>query len=156
MELTRWEPGKLMSDLLDDMWSPFGGRESPFGRQTMRPFEADVVELGDEIRVTAELPGVSREELEITLENNVLTISGEKKEQHEEGDRNGRYHLMERRWGRFSRSFALPRRVDQEKVQASFEDGILTVRVPKTEDSRRRRIEIGAGGGQKQLSESSH
>lgn len=128
-------PAGLMNELLDEVWSPF--------RQTMRPFEADVVELGDELRVTAELPGVSQEDLDVTLENNVLTISGEKKEGAEAAGENGRFHLMERRWGRFSRSFALPRQADAEAVHAAFENGILTVRVPKTEDARRRRIPIG-------------
>lgn len=145
MELTRWEPGGLMSHLLDDMWLPFGDR------QTVRPFEADVLELGDEIRVTAELPGVNPENLDVTLEGNVLTISGEKTNE-EEPEGGGRYHLMERRWGRFSRSFALPRSVDRDEVHATFEEGILTVRIPKTDDARRRRISIGTSG-QRQLSE---
>lgn len=145
MELTRYEPARLMNDLLDDLWSPF--------RQTMRPFEADVVELGDEIRVTAELPGVTQENLDVTLENNVLTISGEKREDTEATEKDGRYHLMERRWGRFSRAFALPRQVDQDAVHAEFENGILVVRIPKTEDARRRQIPIGHG--QKELTEGS-
>lgn len=156
-ELTRWEPGRLMSDVFEEMWAPFAGREFPFGRRHMvRPFEADVVELGDEVRVTAELPGVKREDLDITLENNVLTVSGEKKEEREEGEEGGRYHLMERRWGSFSRSFSLPGTVDPDRVEASFEDGTLTIRVPKTEEARRRRISIGGGEGRKQIPESRH
>lgn len=147
MELTRWEPGTLANRLLDEMWSPF-----PFtGRTTVRPFEADVLEVGDEIRVTAELPGVNHEKLDVTLESNVLTISGEKTHDAEP-EEDGRYHLMERRWGRFSRSFALPRSVEPDEVHATFEEGILTVRIPKTEEARRRRISIGTGG-QRQLSE---
>lgn len=148
MELTRWDPGSLMSDLLEEMGSPFGDR------QRTRPFEADVVELGDEILVTAELPGVNREDLDLTLENGVLTISGEKKEGKERAERDGRYHLTERRWGRFTRSFALPSSVDTDEVGATFRDGILTVRIPKAQDSRRRRISIGGGDSQKRLSES--
>lgn len=147
MELTRWEPGRLVGDLLDEVWA------SPFGmRQPVRLFEADIVELGDEIRVTAELPGVTGANLDLTLENNVLTISGEKKDERAAAEEDGRYHLMERRWGRFSRSFALPVSVNQDEVAATFKDGILTVRIPKAESSRRRRIQIGTGNGEKRLS----
>lgn len=145
MELTRYEPARLMNDLLDEFWSPF--------RQTMRPFEADVVELGDEIRVTAELPGIDPDDLDLTLDNNVLTISGQKREDTEAAENDGRYHLMERRWGQFSRAFALPREVDHDAIHAEFDNGILVVRIPKTENARRRRIPIERG--QKELTEGS-
>lgn len=85
--------------------------------------------------------------MELSLENNVLTISGEKHEEPEEGGDSETFHLSERRWGRFSRSFVLPREVDQERINASFEDGVLTVSIPKSEKARRRKIEIGAEGG---------
>lgn len=95
---------------------------------------------------------MNHEKLDVTLESNVLTISGEKTNDAEP-EEDGRYHLMERRWDRFSRSFALPRSVEPDEVHATFEEGILTVRIPKTEEARRRRISIGTGG-QRQLSES--
>ena len=90
MELTRWDPSTLMNGLLEDVWSPLALRQST------RPFEADVVELGEEIRVTAELPGVKRDDLDLTLENNVLTISGEKKDRRANDNEGTRHHLMER------------------------------------------------------------
>jgi HSP20 family protein len=71
----------------------------------------------------------------------VLTISGEKTEKREQGA-GETYHLSERRWGRFSRSFVLPREVDQERIEASFENGVLTVTIPKSEKARRRKIAI--------------
>jgi HSP20 family protein len=114
-------------------------------------FEADVVELDDEIQVIAELPGVRLDDLDLTLEANVLTISGEKQDLRGETERQGRYHLFERRWGRFNRSFVLPREVDHEHVSASFESGVLTVRIPKAERSRPRRIQIQSGDGEKRL-----
>jgi HSP20 family protein len=82
--------------------------------------------------------------VEVSLENNVLTIDGEKKAEREEGKEN-RWHLSERRYGRFTRSFVLPRDVEQERIAASFEHGVLTVTIPKSERARPRRIEVRAG-----------
>jgi HSP20 family protein len=113
---------------------------------------ADVMEKEDEIRVLMEMPGMKAENVEIELENNVLTISGEKKEERTEGDEQERYHLSERRYGHVSRSFVLPREVEQEQIQAHFEDGVLTVRIPKSEKARRRRIEVRNGNdGKKEI-----
>jgi len=106
---------------------------------------ADVTEKEDEIRVLMEMPGMKSEDIEIELENNVLTISGEKKEERTESDKDERYHLSERRYGHVSRSFVLPREVEQEQIQAHFEDGVLVVRIPKSEKARRRRIEVRNG-----------
>jgi HSP20 family protein len=145
MELTRFEPG---TDLFRSFFEEFWPR--PDVATSYRMFEADVVEMENEIRVMADLPGVRLEDLDLTLEANVLTISGEKRNPQEE-ERHGRYHLFERRWGRFSRSFVLPREVERENVSASFDHGVLTVRIPKTETARRRRIEIQAGEGQRRL-----
>jgi HSP20 family protein len=128
-----------------------GGR-SGNGGSLMRAPETDVVETEKEIRVVAEMPGLTRDNIEIDVENNVLTIRGEKRESRTEGEQ-GRWHLAERRYGTFSRSFVLPRDVDAESIQAGFQDGVLTVSVPKSEKARRRRIEIGATGGQQHLGE---
>jgi HSP20 family protein len=130
-----------------------GGRSN--GASTlMRAPETDVVETEKEIRVVTEMPGLKRDNIEIDVENNVLTIRGEKREERTEGEQ-GRWHLAERRYGTFSRSFVLPRDVDAENIQASFQDGVLTVSVPKSEKARRRRIEIGSMDGQPQLGETS-
>ena len=126
-----------------------GGRTSN-GGSLMRAPETDVVETEKEIRVVTEMPGLTRENIEIDVENNVLTIRGEKREQRTEGEQ-GRWHLAERRYGTFTRSFVLPRDVDAESIQASFQDGVLTVSVPKSEKARRRRIEIGGEVAQQQL-----
>jgi HSP20 family protein len=145
MHITRFDPGTdLFRNLFEELWPRSD-------MSALRVFEADVVEFEDEIRVVAEIPGVGMEDLELTLEANVLTISGEKRQQDEELERRGRFHLDERRWGRFSRSFVLPREVRQDQVTASFDNGVLTVRIPKSETARRRRIEISAGDGSQQL-----
>lgn len=125
--------------------SVFGGRAAN-GNSLMRAPETDVVETEREIRVVTEMPGLKRENIEIDVENNVLTIRGEKRDERTEGEQ-GKWHLAERRWGTFARSFVLPRDVDAENIQAAFQDGVLTVTVPKSEKARRRRIEVGAGTG---------
>ena len=100
----------------------------------------DVVETQDELVLTAELPGLPKEEVKITIEDGVLTISGEKKfEKKEEGKD---YYLVERRYGTFHREVTLPSQVDASKALASFENGVLTIRVPKAEAAKPREIEI--------------
>src|SRR5690606_29365368 len=114
----------------------------------MRAPLADVVETESEIKVIAEMPGLTPADIQIDIENNVLTIAGEKQEERRnEGDGKSTWHLTERRYGQFSRSFVLPRDVDQEGIQASFENGILTVIIPKSERARRRRIEVRGDQG---------
>ena len=132
--------------IFNDVFGVTGGRTN--GASTlMRAPETDVVETEREIRVVTEMPGLKRDNIEIDVENNVLTIRGEKREERTEGEQ-GRWHLAERRYGTFSRSFVLPRDVDAEGIQAAFQDGVLTVTVPKSEKARRRRIEIGSLAGQ--------
>ena len=132
--------------LFDTVFGGNGGRTNG-GSSLMRAPETDVMETEKEIRVVTEMPGLKREHIEIDVENNVLTIRGEKREERTEGEQ-GRWHLAERRYGTFSRSFVLPRDVDSENIQASFQDGVLTVSVPKSEKARRRRIEVGGAAMQ--------
>lgn len=119
----------------------------------LRAPAADVMENENEIRVSIEAPGMRAEDISIDLENNVLTISGEKREKREESDERSTWHLSERRYGRFSRSFVLPRDVEQDRIEASFDNGVLHVVVPKSERARRRRIEVrdAAGDGQQRV-----
>ncbi|HEU4559002.1 MAG TPA: Hsp20/alpha crystallin family protein [Longimicrobium sp.] len=136
--------------LLDQVFGNGGTRSAG---NLMRAPETDVVETEREIRVLVEMPGLKRENIEVDVENNVLTIRGEKREERTEGQE-GRYHLAERRWGTFARSFVLPRDVDADNIHAGFEDGVLTVRIPKSEKARRRRIDIGGTGETQELSSS--
>jgi HSP20 family protein len=136
--------------LLDELFTPMRGWGGRLGEMLRVP-DADVVETESEIRVTLDLPGMRPEDVSVDLENNVLTISGERMEERTEGEENNTWHLSERRYGKFSRSFVLPREVEQEKIEARFEDGVLNVTVPKSEQAKRRRIEIQNGGGQKRV-----
>jgi HSP20 family protein len=142
----------LFRSVLEDLGGPgvgWGGRMA--GMELTRAPHADVLETMEEIRVSLELPGLRPEEVDVSLENNILTISGEKHREHQETDHEHRWHLSERRYGRFHRSFVLPRDVDQEQIRASFENGVLNVTVPKSERARPRRIQIQVGNGQQQI-----
>jgi len=114
-----------------------GGRSEDLATWTPT---VDVVEEADAFVFSADLPGLSKEEVEITFEDNILRIAGERvrREQSE----NGQFRRIERRYGRFTRSFALPSQVDVTKVDASFHDGVLVVRVPKAEAAKARKIKI--------------
>lgn len=145
MAITQYRP---TSDILAPLFEDFFGRVGTGGRAAglLRAPEADVVETEKEIQVQMEMPGMKPEQIDVGLENNVLTISGEKQQERTEGDERSTWHLTERRYGRFSRSFVLPRDVEADGIQAHFEDGVLTVVVPKSERARRRRIEVSNGG----------
>lgn len=115
---------------------------SPFGHQLWSP-EVDVFRRGDEIVVRADLPGLKKDDVSVDLEEGVLTIRGERREEAEE-DREG-YYWSERSYGSFERVIPLPDGVDEERAQATFQDGVLEVRVPAPAEempTRRRRIEI--------------
>jgi HSP20 family protein len=101
-----------------------------------------VSEAKDELLLTAELPGLTEDDITVELENNVLTVSGEKNEVREEDDEERKYHVYERSYGSFSRSFTLPRTVDGQNIVATFDHGILTVKLPKVAEAKGRKIEI--------------
>ena len=145
-------PYRASTDAFNPLFDSLFGSltQGPRMASMLRAPEADVVETENEIRVTAELPGMRAEDVSVDLENNVLTISGEKQQERSEG-KEGTWHLSERRYGKFSRSFVLPRDVDADRIAAHFDNGVLTLTVPKSERARRRRISIenatGNGNG---------
>lgn len=102
----------------------------------------NVEETGDAMLLSAELPGMNEGDISIELENNVLTISGEKAEERTEGDEERRYHLWERRYGAFQRSFTLPRTVKADDIKANFDKGILKIHMPKVPEAKGRKIAI--------------
>lgn len=111
----------------------------------------DIREDEKELTILAELPGMKPENVEITCDNGILTVRGEKSETRKEGDER-RYHLVERSYGAFTRSFQLPQGVDESKIEAGFDNGLLTVRIPKTALPQPKRIEIqGARTGERQI-----
>lgn len=100
----------------------------------------DVFEEKDSLRIMAELPGVKADEVRISLENNVLTIRGEKKQTAEEHAE--RVHRYERAYGMFERSFTVPTTIDADHIKASYEDGVLTLNLPKVERAKPRQISV--------------
>lgn len=143
-------PYRPSTDLLRPIFEDIFGEGGRIGNMMRAPL-ADVVETEHHIRVVLEVPGLQPDALSVDIENNVLTISGEKQEQKGEGEENSVWHLSERRYGNFSRSFVLPRDVDSENIDAHFENGLLTVTVPKSERARRRRIDVRADQNRTQL-----
>ncbi len=100
----------------------------------------DLAEKDDEFVAKVELPGVNKDDVKITLQDNVLTIRGEKKDEKE--SKHSNFHRVERSYGSFQRSFALPTSVRSDKVDAQYKDGILTISLPKAEEAKRKQIEV--------------
>jgi HSP20 family protein len=130
--------------IFDDFFSGFGRRAvgSPFGPWSTATPSMDLTDNEKEIVVTAEMPGLDEKDFEVTVSGDLLTLKGEKKDENEH--RNGDAYYMERRFGSFSRSVRLPFEVKDEKVDARYEKGVLTIRVPKPADLQRqaRRIDV--------------
>lgn len=106
-----------------------------------------VREAAEHLELMVELPGVRPEDVTLTVERGVLTVSGEKRREIQEGETDGTYYCSERAFGRFQRSFTLPSTVDTDHVQANFVNGVLTVILPKVAEAKPRRIPIQAGQG---------
>jgi HSP20 family protein len=145
MAIVRWDPGRDLDTLQGDMNrlfdSFFGRRDTGQSTVTRRWVPAmDLVETDDQLVLRADLPGMSRKDIEIEIKDNVLTISGERKAEHEEKGEG--FHRIERSSGRFSRSLGLPRGMDASGVNASFENGVLEVRMPKPAERQPTKIEI--------------
>ena len=142
--MTRWTPATLARDPLLRVLDSFFNQdllpsEEVSNRTWMPP--VDIQETADAYRLTAELPGLTKEDISITLENNVLRLTGERK--FEKDAKKEGYHRIERTYGAFARAFTLPSQVNHDKVEAAFENGILTITVPKAEQAKPRKITIG-------------
>ena len=133
-----WDQFRELRDRMDDL---LGSALGNLPRMSEWSPPVNVEDTGREILVTAELPGMKKEDITIELENNVLTIRGEKKLERKETDE-GRRYLYERQVGQFARSFTLPQMVAADRIQARFQDGILTVTMPKSEEARPRQISV--------------
>jgi HSP20 family protein len=146
MAIARWTPmGHLQSfqDEMNRMFNQFfrGGasEEDSWGHSTWTP-PIDIYETDDALVFQADLPGVAKDEVSIEVHNNTLILRGERK--HDAAVTEDNYHRVERAYGPFQRSFVLPTMVDQEKVQASYYEGVLELRLPKLESAKPRRIAI--------------
>jgi HSP20 family protein len=133
--------------LFDHLFNDFGSLAlRPFGEpgKSLSNFnpKLDVSETETEVKVTAELPGLDEDDIEVSLTHNILTISGEKKTEKE--DKNESYYHIERSYGAFKRSVALPSEVEGDQVEAIFKNGVLTVALPKTAEAQSKKIDIKA------------
>jgi HSP20 family protein len=150
--LTRWEPFRelpTLREMMERFWDePFDLlRTLPRTLGEFRP-AMDVSEDEGAYIVKASLPGVKPEEVEVTLSDNVLTLKGEAKQEKETKEEN--YHLRERRFGSFMRSITLPMAVKSEKVEATHENGVITLRLPKSEEVKPKKIAVKSVGNGKQ------
>jgi HSP20 family protein len=148
MAIVRWEPRREFATLQNEMNRLFGSvfDTPPQGNGgTLRRWmpAMDLIETGDHFVLRADLPGMSEEDVNIEVEERVLTISGERKAEHTE-NKDG-FHRVERAFGTFSRSLTLPEGVNAEAVAATFDRGVLEVRIPKPEERKPRRVAISAG-----------
>ena len=148
MALIRWEPVRELNTIQSEMNRLFNSffdtptaGNGPAVRRWIPPM--DLVEHEEDYVLRADLPGLTESDVNIELEDNVLTVSGERKAEHEE--RKEGYYRVERASGSFSRSLTLPEGVDPEAVNANFERGVLEVRIPKPEQRKPRKVAISVG-----------
>jgi HSP20 family protein len=155
MAIVRWEPLREFSTLQNEMNRLFNtvfDSPAPAGNGgTMRRWlpAMDLIETDDHFVLRADLPGLGEEDVNIEVEDRVLTISGERKAEHETTKEG--YHRVERAFGAFSRSLTLPEGIDPEAVAATFDRGVLEVRIPKPEERKPRRVAIQVGSGPAQI-----
>jgi HSP20 family protein len=147
--LTRWNPVRELEEFQNRILSafrPVAGRYQDGGGDSLTAVEwAPLVSISEnerEYRITAEVPGVRPEDVRVIMENGTLSIAGERRFERE--DKNVRHHLTERVHGRFLRGFSLPGDSDPSQVDAQFRDGLLSIRIAKSEQARPRQIEIKA------------
>jgi HSP20 family protein len=153
MALVRWEPAREVDSLQSEVNRVFDAFFGNGGARTRRWVPAmDLVETEDQLVLRADLPGLSRDDVEIEIKDGVLTVSGERKTDHEEKSEG--FYRVERAFGRFSRSLTLPDGIDAERVAAEFNDGVLEVRIPKPEETKPHRVAIDAGSVEGSATES--
>ena len=156
-KLVRWDPfgetwslRQAMDRLFEDAFvRPRGWSQTSGTGETASSLAVDMYEAGDDLMITASVPGVRPEDIDITVQGDVLTIRGES--QTEEKDEQSSYHLHERRYGRFFRQVALPHGVKSDAAEATFENGVLKLRLPKAEEAKERKIQVQTGTAAPQI-----
>ena len=150
--LSRWDPFSEMLSLRDAMNQLFESSVvNPArmgGAAGTLSMPLDLRETNDAFIVDVVVPGVKPEDLDISLEDNVLTISGETRQEQQTGEQQANFHRVERRYGRFSRAVSLPTQVNADQVRATLEHGILHLEIPKAEQVKPRKITVNTSGGQ--------
>ena len=156
--ITRWDPFRELSQLQERMDRLFrdnagyagAGREESLEQGSFIP-AVDVYEDEHNITLKLEVPGIDQKDLDIRIENNTLTVRGERKLEKEEKQEN--FHRIERRYGTFVRTFQLPNTVDSEKVNANYENGVLKITLAKKAEAKPKQIQVNVGGGQQKTIE---
>jgi HSP20 family protein len=144
MALVRWDPFRELTALQTEVNRLFSrvGTGEVAERQSWTP-SVDVIETDEAIKLKAELAGIDPADISIEVQDNVLTVSGERR--FEEEVKEDKYYRIERRYGSFSRSIALPQNADEEKIQAKYDNGLLEVTVPKAEVPKPKKIAVAIG-----------
>jgi HSP20 family protein len=151
MTVTRYDPFRDLRNLQEEVNRLFTGNigrtydDEGIARGSWQP-SVDIYENKDHIVLEAELPGMNREEFDLSIENNVITLRGERR--FEKRDDTDNYHRVERAYGSFTRSFTLPNSVSAEGANAEYRNGVLRVTIPKRAETKARRIEIKGEGGE--------
>ena len=143
MKLVRWEPfGSDFARMANRLNRAFDLRFEDADRESLGNWNppVDILEGKDGLVLKAELPGMKKEDIEVRVENNVLTLQGERKRESE--TKEDGYHRSERAYGTFSRSFSLPTSVNTSKIAAEYKDGVLSVSLPKAEEAKPKQIDV--------------
>jgi HSP20 family protein len=147
--LTRWDPFRELQSLQNRMNRLFeeqsGSQEALMTSGAFVP-PVDIYEEQHGLQLKLEVPGIDEKDLDIKVENNVLTVSGERKFEKEQKEEN--FHRIERRYGSFTRSFTLPQAVDTGNITADYNNGVLTIRLAKREEAKPKQIKVNIGQGQ--------
>jgi HSP20 family protein len=144
MSITRWDPFQNLASLQDQVnrlfEAPSAGRRAENSNLTAWAPAVDIYETENELVIKADLPDVDEKDLDVRVENNMLTIRGERK--FEQKVKEDNYLRIERTYGSFSRSFSLPTTVNTESIQAEYKNGVLTVQLPKRAESKPRQVKV--------------
>jgi HSP20 family protein len=142
MTLIRWNPYRHLASVPLDMDTCFDPSRFGIGLNSDTDWSpsVDVVETQEGYEVKAEVPGIKKEDIHISFEGGLLTLKGEKKQESEEKDRN--YHKVERAYGRFERSFRLPDGIKADAIKAKYDNGVLTIAIPKAEEAKPKEIAV--------------
>jgi HSP20 family protein len=143
MAIIKWDPFREIENMVDRYTRTFGWpRQGSQEVMTVGDWSprVDIAETEKEFTIKAEIPEVKKEDVKVTVDNGVLTIRGERKQEKEEKGK--KFHKIERYFGSFSRSFTLPDNVDESKIDAVFKDGMLTLQIPKVKEAREKMVEV--------------
>jgi len=142
-KITKWEPLDELQDIRDYFDQTFSSRFSPFKRMLKRGIWSPTIDLYDQkdrLVIKVELPGIKKEDVKITVEEDTLTIKGECKKEEEVSEKD--YYFQERAYGSFSRTITLPASVEKDKVHAAYKDGIMTIDIPKSKEAQTHEVEV--------------